>query len=567
MLIWFISLIAIGSIIFINFVSFGNIEDIFIDQLKHGQETETDHATTQIIQHIHQVGMDLTTLSRFPGVGTYAFESGNVPVFQSLLESSSALLMVDATGNVWQSSAGDYNSWIGLNIMNKDYFAIPAETKQRYVQGFLRQGTNIFVIVSVPLFETSALALYPNVKGEFRGVALAIIELEDLYRLYMHSLEDSNQRNLLLVDVDSGETVLKSSALPEFSELRDEFPSAPVVSAIAQDFLDYGDTIITSSDIWVGSEKWSLLVLAPVSHYSEEWKALRWRHLLGLGLVVVSLGSALLITLSFYRSREEIRSRLDRATVTLDNLGIAVEPEPEDTYAPTDIMLKEHNIYLIRDGEENHAHELFIGTLNRGFAGLGIVREDPLRLRERYNLQKTPFIWLSKTSMEGVPSETRMATLLRLIREFAEKGKKSVILIDRLDYLIAENSFPAVLKAVQELRDLTRKRECIVLLSVNPELMDAQQARQIEAESLDLFGGRQALDLSTQELEMLRLINEGNVTNRLVSFTDITKHFDITKPTTRRRVSRLQGLGLLRVEQRGRVKSLRITSSGRRLLD
>jgi Mn-dependent DtxR family transcriptional regulator len=68
------------------------------------------------------------------------------------------------------------------------------------------------------------------------------------------------------------------------------------------------------------------------------------------------------------------------------------------------------------------------------------------------------------------------------------------------------------------------------------------------------------------EIDMLYFINENNITNKLVSYKDISSKFNITKPTTRSKINGLQFKNLVSVEQRGRFKSLKITSSGRRLI-
>ena len=47
------------------------------------------------------------------------------------------------------------------------------------------------------------------------------------------------------------------------------------------------------------------------------------------------------------------------------------------------------NLFEEKEEDENHAHELFIGSLNKGFAGLGIVREDPREVKKKYDLHKT----------------------------------------------------------------------------------------------------------------------------------------------------------------------------------
>ena len=72
--------------------------------------------------------------------------------------------------------------------------------------------------------------------------------------------------------------------------------------------------------------------------------------------------------------------------------------------------------------------------------------------------------------------------------------------------------------------------------------------------------------LPEQEMNILKYINDQNVINKLVSFKDITQQFNITKPTTRVKIDKLKQLGLVEIDQRGRFKALKITSSGRRIL-
>ena len=68
------------------------------------------------------------------------------------------------------------------------------------------------------------------------------------------------------------------------------------------------------------------------------------------------------------------------------------------------------------------------------------------------------------------------------------------------------------------------------------------------------------------EMDILKFINEKNIVNKLASYKDITLKFNITKPTTRTKINNLHNLGLVKIEQKGRFKSLKITSSGRRII-
>ena len=183
-------------------------------------------------------------------------------------------------------------------------------------------------------------------------------------------------------------------------------------------------------------------------------------------------------------------------------------------------------------------------------------------------MQKTSFIWLTQSKVANVPSETNIEILFKLVKEFIEKGEKSVILIDRLDYLLSANDFAHVLKVIHELKDLSQQHDAVIIMSANPELVEETQLKAIEAESIDLFGKhlKKKVDLTEQESAMLQFINDRNINHQMVSFKDLTQKFAITKPTTRSKVRMLQELGLLQVENKGRIKSLKITSAGRRVI-
>ncbi len=563
-------LFLIGIVILANVLSFSNIEKVIINQLKETQLIETEYAANNIENHILQVKDELIALSKFPIMESLDINecSGTMKIIHEKIEGKvDSLLRVDKDGNIIECSSSQFSHYLGLNIKNKDYFMVPKETNEPFIASMVRQGTSQQIIVSAPLFETSEYTPYPNFVGEFRGVLMSIIELNHLYNLYLHPLLESDKNSFLLINLDTEETILKSDNIGEYSEIKTYFPEIKGGLNTISDVVDFGDTIITSSDLILGSGTWRLVILTPLKNVGTEIASVQRRHLFSLGFVVVIIILVFFFLISLYKSKERVQSKLDKANVTLEQLGINIEFE-KDKFNQADIILDTKKIYLVKEDDENHAHELFISSLNRGFAGLGIVREDPRKIRRRYNLQKTSFIWLTNAKIDGVPCETGIDDLFTLISEFVKKSKKSVILLDRLDYILTENKFEDVIKKIHSLKDLALAYDCIIIFSVNPELVDESKLKAVEVEAIDLYGKhlRKNVELSDLEMDILKYINERNVVNRLVSYKDITNNFNITKPTTRIRINKLQGLRLLNVEQKGRFKSLKITSVGRRMV-
>lgn len=560
-----ISLVIIGIIIFINFLSFSNIEEVIINQLKENQLTETEFATTQIETHILQVKDELITLSKFPMMATLDINecSGNMKIVHEQIGGKiNSLLRVDRNGNIIECSSSRFSDYLGLNIKNKDYFKFPKETNEPFITGMVRQGTSQQVIVSVPLFETSEYTPYPNFVGEFEGVLISIIELDNLYNLYIHRFVEQDKNFFLLINLNTQETFLKSEDIGEYYSIKAQLPELEDGSTYVVDFMEFEDTIITSSDLILGSETWRLIVFMPLKNVGTEIASIQKRHLFSLGFVITVIIAVFFFLISLYKSREEVQSKLDKANVTLEKLGINIEFE-KNKFNQADIILDIRKVYLVKEDDENNAHELFISSLNRGFAGLGLVREDPRKIKKKYNLQKTSFVWLTHNKVEGVPCETNIGNLFNLISEFVKKSKRSVILLDRLDYILIENKFEDFIKKIHALKDLASAHDCIVILSVNPLLINEPQFKAIEAESIDLYGKQL---LSDMEMNILTYINEKNTSNRLASYNDITNNFNITKPTTRVKIEKLQRLWLLSIEQKGRFKSLKITSAGRRII-
>lgn len=566
-----VSLIIIGVVMLTNFLSFSSVETTVINQFKEKQQIETEYAASQIENHIYQVRDELTALSRFPIMETVDINecSGDMKIVHEAIEGKiSSLLRVDQTGQVIECSSPAFSNYVGLNIKNKDYFTVPKETNEPFIAGVVWQGTNPQVIVSAPLFETTEYTPYPNFVGEFKGVLLSIIELNHLYNLHISPVVDEEKSFFLLVNLDTEDTIIGSSNIDDYSSIKDPISiNINNNQDIIDDFKGYGKTIITSSNVALGSKTWKLIILTPLKYMGKDIQSVQKRHIFSLVFIAAVIIGVFFFVIQIYRSKEEIQERLEKANVTLEKFGIDIGVE-KDKYTQADISLGTKKVYLIKEDDENNAHELFISTLNRGFAGLGIVRDDPRELKKKYNLEKTSFIWLTKTKIEKIPCETDINNLFGLISEFVNKSEKSVVLLDRLDYILTENEFEDVIKKIHALKDLVSNHECIVILSLNPELIEESRLKAIEAETIDLYGKhlRKKVELSDMEMDILKYVNEKNVINRLASYKDITDNFKITKPTTRSKINKLQTLGLLQVEQKGRFKSLRITSAGRRII-
>ncbi len=566
----FILLAISGLVLYVNSSSFLNLEQIFIGQWQNNQMTNTKFASNQIENHISRVKNELITLSKFPVIDSVNInkctEDLNI-VHERVDGRINSLLRADKEGNIIECSTPRFGNYVGLNINNKEYFSVPKETKEAYVYGPVRDGSSLQIIISVPLFKTSSYTPYPNFLEEFTGVLLSIIEVNDLYYQYAHPLLDAEKSTFMILNIKNNETIMSNI---DINEVRNSI-TGMFYSSINYNNIEriqgFGESVITSSIINVGSDTWRMIIITPIKNISSSFSSMRIVPIISLGLILTVIVSIMIIAILLSKNKQtQPGNKIKSEKVDLKKMGINVGTE-KGKYNQAELTIKKRGVYLIKD-DDNQAHEIFISTLNSGFAGLGIIRDDPRNFIKKYGLTNTAFLWMTNNTVKTIACEIDVAKIFNIISEFSKKTKKSVILIDRLDYLISQNHFSGVLKMISSLKDLTLDGQTIIILSLNPETINKTELRLIEAETIDLLDKdlKKGIELSELEYEILKLINERNVKNRLVSFKDITNNFKITKPTTRSKVNKLLSKGLINVEQNGRVKSIKITSAGRRMI-
>ncbi len=161
------------------------------------------------------------------------------------------------------------------------------------------------------------------------------------------------------------------------------------------------------------------------------------------------------------------------------------EPQPIPTVPiePGFEILKIGHSYLIEEEKPVKCFELFVNNLNMGMKGLGLIRLNPKRVREDFDVGDATMLWL--TDREG-DSEARILPVLERIiykiENFLNMPGKSILLIDGLDYLISNNSFDAVLSFLRRLIDEVSESDCVFIMSLTPETIDEQGLKILERE-------------------------------------------------------------------------------------
>ena len=138
----------------------------------------------------------------------------------------------------------------------------------------------------------------------------------------------------------------------------------------------------------------------------------------------------------------------------IDRTRTMVEPIAEKTLK-TEIKhwLNPSESYIIIEKKPQKSFEMFVDLVTHGISGFVISREHPEKVKKKYNLVRTPLLWLSRAEVNNTLDPDDLAKLTYLVGNFTRKNGESVILLDGLEYLISQTGFHTVLGHLQELKD------------------------------------------------------------------------------------------------------------------
>ncbi|MFQ5891545.1 MAG: DUF835 domain-containing protein, partial [Candidatus Methanofastidiosia archaeon] len=167
-----------------------------------------------------------------------------------------------------------------------------------------------------------------------------------------------------------------------------------------------------------------------------------------------------------------------------------VEPKPERiTEAKPTYDLKRGFSYFIKEEALDFGPEVFLDLVTHGVEGLYVTRKYPQKLRERYNLEKIPFIWITSVESRESIQPKDLEKLIYYICEFLKRGRNSIAYIDCLSYLIVQNDFQTVLKFLHTLNDHIVLNNSRLLISLDSKALSLMEMSLLEKEfeTLEIF--------------------------------------------------------------------------------
>jgi hypothetical protein len=132
--------------------------------------------------------------------------------------------------------------------------------------------------------------------------------------------------------------------------------------------------------------------------------------------------------------------------------------------------------YLVEEETPSHCFEVFKDLVTHGNQGLCITRTMPDKVRSQYGLEKTPILWLTRVAdSQDTLRPYPVGKISETVQLFISAGKKTVVLLDGVEYLILHNDFKTVLTSLQDLNEYIAQNDSILILPVDSEAMEPKQ--------------------------------------------------------------------------------------------
>ncbi len=226
------------------------------------------------------------------------------------------------------------------------------------------------------------------------------------------------------------------------------------------------------------------------------------------------------------------------------------------------------NSYLITEKTSESVIHLFKDLTMSNYDGLFITRGNLEDIRNIIHpLENVEVIILSQEKIIGFKQVRDLDELATKIENFTKTNSKSLILLDRIDYLITNFSFDDLIKVLYRITETISRNKGILLVRLNPSVISESQLAVIEEELNPLPSKKiNAIEIEDHLYDILTFIDGQNQYNIVVSFKKIGQQFSISKVTTAKRLNILEEKDLIFIKKHGKLKTIHISEKGKMLL-
>lgn len=139
--------------------------------------------------------------------------------------------------------------------------------------------------------------------------------------------------------------------------------------------------------------------------------------------------------------------------------------------------------YLIKEELPEQSFDIFVDAYKHGVPCLCITRDYPEKLKERWDVQGVPFLWLSMDQERPYSRDpANIALIYSDVKMFITENTGCMVLLSGIEYLISQNGFAKVLKLVQHLNDKIAVTDSSLLVPISPLILPEPELKMLEKE-------------------------------------------------------------------------------------
>jgi PAS domain S-box-containing protein len=225
------------------------------------------------------------------------------------------------------------------------------------------------------------------------------------------------------------------------------------------------------------------------------------------------------------------------------------------------------NSYLVISKNNSSVRDLYRDLTTSGYEGVFISRSSvEMTSNMSHNVNSQLFL-LSHEKIKGFQTIANPDELTVMIKEICLRNKKSIIVIDGAHYFITKFSFEKFIDALYQINDLVLKSQLIVVLRIDPSIVDKSQMAIFENE-FQLLPSQKLDDLILDDVlyDILKYVYEQNQSNSMVSIKKIITKSNVAYSTAAKRLDLLENKGLIFIKKQGKFQTVYATEKGKALL-
>jgi len=211
--------------------------------------------------------------------------------------------------------------------------------------------------------------------------------------------------------------------------------------------------------------------------------------------------------------------------------------------------IEEGMVYLIKESSSILPQTVLEELIKFGYEATIISRSRITRFNAQITSRFQYFRLTTKNNLDFV------------LNKVQELSRKTVLLLDRLEFLFLNNSFDDVMKFVFHLNESVYLNNSVVLLSADTTTLTDRQLNTLERE-IPPLEPRFMAKISEENLSILKFIFQQNKEGIKPSYSEIGNQLQISRPTARKRIKYLISVGYLSEHKLGKTKKVELSSKG-----